>query len=656
MAHDRICLARIMLALGLLVDDANIAVELMVVKMGEGHDRVAAPTFAWSSTAFPMLTGTLVTVVGFLPVGFAKSAAGEYAGGIFWVVGIALIASWLVAVIFTPYLGVKLLPNYANRPHHDPYHTRMYRLLRRVITACVRHPLPVVALTAVLFAGAVYGMNFVPKQFFPQSSRNELMVELRLPGGSSFTATEAEVTKLEAVLKDNPDIDHFTAYTGAGPPRFYLALNPDLPDPTFAKFVIQAKSPEARERLRAQLLQRFASDTEFALPRMRVVRLEFGPPVGFPVQFRVVGPDPAVVRAIAYRVRDIVRQNRDALDAQLEWDEPSKVVRLKVDQDRARALGLTPQEVSATLQTLLTGVPVSQYREGIELIDVVARAVPEERLKLDALPNLTVITPAGNAVPLSQVATASYEQEEPIRWRRDRETILTVRADVADGVQAPDVTARILVDLKALKAELPPGYRIDTGGAVEESEKANEALFAVFPVMIAIMLTLLMIQAQSFKKLFLVFIISPLGLIGAVSALLLFHAPFGFNALLGVIALAGMDMRNSVILIDQIDHDTANGMPLWDAVIESAVRRARPVVLTAATAILAMIPLTRSVFWGPLAIAIMGGLSVATFLTLGNLPALYILVFRIKRPASHSGCFGAASRQTFDAPFSSATA
>jgi multidrug efflux pump len=633
MALDRISLGALILALGLLVDDAIIAVEMMVVKMEEGHDRVAAATFAWSNTAFPMLTGTLVTVVGFLPVGFAKSTAGEYAGGIFWVVGIALIASWFVAVIFTPYLGVKLLPNYANRPHHDPYHTRMYRILRRVITACVRHPRSVVAVTAVLFAASVYGMTLVPKQFFPQSSRSELMVEVRLPGGSSFTATEAEVAKLEAVLSGDPDIDHCTAYTGAGPPRFYMALNPDLPDPSFAKVVIQTKDPAARERLRARLLERFASDTEFALPRMRVVRLEFGPPVGFPVQFRVVGPDPAKVREIAHRVRDVIRQDPHTRDAQLEWDEPSKVVRLQVDQDRARALGLTPQDVSATLQTLLTGVPVSQYREGIELIDVVARAVPGERLKLDALPDLTVITPAGHAVPLSQVVTASYEQEEPIRWRRDRETVLTVRADVADGVQAPDVTAALLPRLEPVKASLPPGYRIDTGGAVEESQKANEALFAVFPVMIAIMLTLLMVQVQSFKKLFLVFIISPLGLIGAVAALLLFDAPFGFNALLGVIALAGMDMRNSVILIDQIEHDTATGMSAWDAVIESAVRRARPVVLTAATAILAMIPLTRSVFWGPLAVAIMGGLSVATFLTLGNLPALYVLLFRVKRPA-----------------------
>ncbi|AWM39379.1 Cobalt-zinc-cadmium resistance protein CzcA [Gemmata obscuriglobus] len=632
MALDRISLGALILALGLLVDDAIIAVEMMVVKMEEGHDRVAAATFAWSNTAFPMLTGTLVTVVGFLPVGFARSAAGEYAGGIFWVVGIALVASWLVAVVFTPYLGVRLLPDYAGRARHDPYHTRMYRLLRRAVTLCVRHPRLVVAVTAVLFVTAGYGMTFVPKQFFPQSSRAELLVEFRLPGGSSFTATEAEVVKMEQVLAGDPDIDHFTAYVGAGPPRFYMALNPDLPDPSFAKFVIQTKDPAARERLRTRLLERVAADDTFALPRVRVVRLEFGPPVGFPVQFRVVGPDPARVREIAHRVRDVMRQNPHARDAQLEWDEPSKVVRLRVDQDRARALGLTPQDVSATLQTLLTGAPVSQYREGIELIDVVARAVPEERLKLDALPDLTIITPAGSAVPLSQVATAAYEQEEPILWRRDRETVLTVRADVADGVQAPDVTAAILTQLRTLKDGLPPGYRIDTGGAVEESQKANEALFAVFPVMIAVMLTLLMVQVQSFKKLFLVFVISPLGLIGAVSALLLFHAPFGFNALLGVIALAGMDMRNSVILIDQIEHDVEHGMSLWDAVIESAVRRARPVVLTAATAILAMIPLTRSVFWGPLAVAIMGGLSVATFLTLGNLPALYVLLFRVKRP------------------------
>jgi multidrug efflux pump subunit AcrB len=631
MSLDRISLGALILALGLLVDDAIISVEMMVVKMEEGWDRVRAATFAWTSTAFPMLSGTLVTAVGFLPVGFARSSAGEYAGGIFWVVGIALVASWLVAVVFTPYLGLKLLPDYTNRPHHDPYQTRFYRTLRWLITRCVRRPKTVVAITAVAFAISLVGFGWIPQQFFPQSSRPELLVELRLPEGSSFSATEAEVAKVENVLLGDPDLEHFTAYTGAGAPRFYMALNPDLPNSSFAKIVIMTKGSEARERLRSRLMKLFDSDERFALSRGRVARLDFGPPVGFPVQFRVTGPDLMKVREIAYRVRDVLREEPRTRDVQLEWDESSKVVRLKLDQDRARLLGLTPQETAVTLQTLLTGTPVSQYREGRELIDVVARAVPEERLKLDVLPDLTLMTTTGRALPVSQVATLSYEQEEPILWRRNRDTVLTVRADVVDGGQAPDVTAAILPRLEAVKASLPTGYRIETGGAVEESEKANVALFAIFPAMILAMLILLMVQVQDFRKLFLVFIISPLGLIGAVAALLLFHAPFGFNALLGVIALAGMDMRNSVILIDQIEHDMASGMTAWEAVIESAVRRARPVILTAATAILAMIPLTRSIFWGPMAVAIMGGLSVATFLTLINLPALYVLLFGVRQ-------------------------
>jgi multidrug efflux pump len=629
---DRISLGALILALGLLVDDAIISVEMMVVKMEEGWDRVRAATFAWTSTAFPMLSGTLVTAVGFLPVGFARSVAGEYAGGIFWVVGIALVASWVVAVVFTPYLGLKILPNYSGRLHHDPYQTRFYRALRWVITGCVRRPKTVVAITAVGFVAALVGFSWLPQQFFPQSSRPELLVELRLPEGSSFAATEAEVAKLEEVLAGDPDLEYFAAYTGAGAPRFYMALNPDLPNAGFAKLVIQTKGSEARERLRSRLMALFNSDQRFALSRGRVVRLDFGPPVGFPVQFRVIGPDTMKVREIAYRVRDVLREEPKTRDVQLEWDESSKVVRLKLDQDRARLLGLTPQETAVSLQTLLTGTPVSQYREGRELIDVVARAVPEERLNLDVLPDLTLTTATGQAMPVSQVATLSYEQEEPILWRRNRETVLTVRSDVIDGVQAPDVTAAILPRLEVVKALLPPGYRIETGGAVEESKKANDALYAVFPAMILAMLTLLMVQVQDFRKLFLVFIISPLGLIGAVAALLLFDAPFGFNALLGVIALAGMDMRNSVILIDQIEHDMANGLSAWDAVIESAVRRARPVILTAATAILAMIPLTRSIFWGPMAVAIMGGLSVATFLTLINLPALYVLLFGVRQP------------------------
>jgi multidrug efflux pump subunit AcrB len=384
--------------------------------------------------------------------------------------------------------------------------------------------------------------------------------------------------------------------------------------------------------LRAKLTQLFASDVEFPNARGRVTRLEFGPPVGFPVQFRIVGPDVNRVRDIAYRVRDIVREEPSARDVQLEWDEPSKAIRLELNQDRIRTIGFTPQEVAGTLQTLLSGIPVSQYREGTELIEVVARAIPEERLTLGELPDLTMPSPTGVAIPLSQLATVRYELEEPVLWRRNRDTVLTVQADIRDGVQPVDVTNAILPKLASIQSALPSGYRIDVGGAIEESQKANKALFAVFPVMILIMWTLLMIQTQSFKKAGLVFGIAPLGFIGATIALLAFDAPFGFVALLGVISLAGMDMRNSLILIDQIDRDVESGLSRWEAVIESAVRRSRPVILTAATAILAMIPLSRSVFWGPMAIAIMGGLAVATFLTLLNLPALYVVLFRVRPP------------------------
>jgi len=632
MNFDRITLGALIIALGLLVDDAIITVEMMVVKMEDGWDRVRAATFAWTSTAGPMLTGTLLTAAGFLPVGFAKSTAGEYAGNIFWVVGLALVVSWVVAVLFTPYLGVKLLPNSAGH-HHDAYNGRFHRILRSVITAAVSHPRKVIAATVLMFVAAAGLFTRVPQQFFPTSARSEVMVDLRLPAGASFRATETEVAKLEAILKADPDVKHFTAYTGAGSPRFFLSLNPDLASPNYAKFILQTGDTEARERLRARLMKVFADDTQFPNVRGRVTRLEFGPPVGFPVQFRVIGPDAKQVRRIAYRVRDTIRQHPDTRDVQLDWDEPSKAVRLQLDQDRARSLGFTPLDVSNTLQTLLSGVPVSQYREGTELIDVVARAIPDERLKLDHLSDLTLPSPTGPTVPLSQLATTVFELEEPVLWRRSREPVLTVQSDIRDGLQPPDVTAKLLPLLEPIKHSLPPGYRIDTGGAVEESAKANEALFAVFPVMILVMWTLLLIQTQSFKKAGLVFGIAPLGFIGASVFLLVFHAPFGFVALLGVISLAGMDMRNSLILIDQIDRDVESGMSVWQAVIESAVRRSRPVILTAATAILAMIPLTRSIFWGPMAIAIMGGLAVATFLTLLNLPAIYVLLFRVKRPA-----------------------
>ena len=632
---DRISLGALILALGLLVDDAIIAVEMMAVKMAEGWDRVAAATFAWRSTAFPMLSGTLITVAGFLPVGFNSSAAGEYAGGIFWVVGISLIASWLVAVTFTPYLGVRLLPDGhghgASEHGHGAYDSRFHRLLRSAVTFCVDHPKSIVAGTVVAFGIALFGFTTIQQQFFPQSSRPELIINVRLAEGSSFEATEAEVARIEALLQGDENIEHFTAYTGAGSIRFFLAMDPDLPAVNFAKFIILTKGVESREQLRNRLMKVFDEDPAFAAATIRVLRLDFGPPVGYPVQFRVIGPNPDEVRRIAYQVREVMRTEPAAVAPNLEWNETAKRVRLQVDQDRARLIGFAPQEVANSMQILLTGTPVSQFRDGRESIDVVARAVATERGDLEHIADLSLFTNAGQAIPLSQVAVPVYDHEEPILWRRNRETMLTVRADVLDGWQAPDVSNRLSGKLSEVKAALPPGYRIEEGGAVEESGKANKALFAVFPLMVLVMWTLLMAQVQNFRKAILVFVISPLGMIGAVTALHVFNAPFGFVALLGVIALAGMDMRNSVILIDQIEQDMLHGMTQWEAVIESAVRRARPVILTAATAILAMIPLTRSVFWGPMAMAIMGGLSIATFLTLMNLPALYVLMFRVKK-------------------------
>jgi multidrug efflux pump len=647
---DRISLGALILALGLLVDDAIIAVEMMAVKLEQGWTRADAATYAWSSTAFPMLSGTLLTAAGFLPVGFANSAAGEYAGGIFWVVGIALIVSWFVAVLFTPYLGVLLLPDpkrgaklvaAGDSAHADHYQGTYHRILRRIVTGSVRHPRKVVAVTLVAFAFAMFGFTRLQQQFFPQSSRPELMVDVKLPEGSSFVATSRMVKQIESYLlqemREPDDIKYFTAYTGAGAARFFLALNPDLPDPSFAKIVIQTSGTEARERVRRKLLEVLQKDPVYAGTLIRVLRLDFGPPVGYPVQFRVTGPDRHEVHRLAEKVRDVVRSNASAINVNLEWTEPSKVVRFQVDQDRARILGLSTQEISQTLQTLLTGAPITQFREGTETIAVVARAIAEEREDLNNLEGLALFTRKGTSIPLEQVAKVTYGIEEPILWRRNQEPVLSVRADVIDGVQAPDVTAALQPKLAELSRDFPPGYRIEAGGAAEESGKANQALFEVFPVMILVMLTLLMLQVQSMRKALLVFGIAPLGLIGAVTFLHLFNAPFGFVALLGVIALAGMDMRNSIILIDQIAQDQEEGLSEWEAVIESAVRRSRPVILTAATAILAMIPLTRSVFWGPMAIAIMGGLSVATFLTLLNLPCLYVILFRVRPPECDQG-------------------
>ena len=629
---DRITLGALIIALGLLVDDAIIAAEMMVVKLEEGWDRLRAATHAYTTTAFPMLTGTLVTAAGFMPVGFAKSIAGEYAGGIFWVVGLALVASWIVAVVFTPYLGVKLLPQaLAGGARHDPHDRPVYRQLRVWVDRAVQHRGWVLGATVLAFAAAGLGMLKVQQQFFPTASRTELLVELRLREGASFAATESQVRRLEAALVKDADITHFTAYTGAGAPRFYLSLQPELPNPGFAQFVVQTGSIPAHERVRSRLLALFAQDEVVPDATARVVRLDFGPPVGFPVQFRVVGPDPSEVRRIAYRVRDVVRQSPLVRDTGLDWNEQVRTVHVHVDQDKARLLGLGSADIQGLVQATLSGVPVAQVRKGEDLVDVVVRATPDERQAIGQLGDLPLFTRSGVTVPLSQVARIEPGFEEPVLWRRNRDMAITVRSDLADGVQGPYATAQIRPALRPIVDGLPPGYRIDEGGAIEESDKANRALFAVFPAMFAVMLTLLMVQLQSFSRLFMVFMTAPLALIGVVPALLLFGAPFGFVALLGVIALGGMIMRNAIILVDQIDRNIADGAPPWDAIVEATVRRARPVVLTAAAAVLAMIPLTRSVFWGPMAISIMGGLVIATALTLVVVPALYATWFRVQR-------------------------
>ncbi len=626
----RITLGALIIALGLLVDDAIIAVEMMVVKMEQGWDRIRAASFAWESTAFPMLTGTLVTAAGFLPIGFANSAVGEYAGGIFWIVAIALVASWFVAVIFTPYIGVKLLPNITVHHNHDPhaiYETRMYRGLRAMIQWCVDHRVKVVVATVGVFVASIVAFGHVQQQFFPLSERPELFLQLRLPEGTAFNVTEKSVKQAETLLKDDKDIATYTAYVGQGSPRFWLGLNPQLPNEAFAEIVIVAKDVEARERIKAKI-ENAAADGMLSEARVRVDRFNFGPPVGFPVQFRVIGPDPKTVREIAYKVRDVVKENPNVKDPQLDWNEQSPYLKLVVDQDRARALGLTPQDVSQALAMLISGAPVTTIRDGIEKVGVVARAVPSERLDLARVGDLTITSRNGVAVPLQQIARIEYSHEEPIIWRRNRDMAITVRGDVVDGVQAPDVTNQIWPKLQQIRDQLEPAYRIEAGGAFEESAKGNASIFVLFPLMVIVMLTLLMIQLQSFSRLLLVFLTAPLGIVGASLGLNVAGQPFGFVALLGLIALAGMIMRNAVILVDQIETDVSHGLTRKEAIVEATVRRARPVVLTALAAILAMIPLSRSAFWGPMAITIMGGLFVATFLTLLYLPGLYALWFR----------------------------
>jgi len=653
----KISLGALILSLGLLVDDAIIAVEMMAIKLEQGFDRFRAASFAYTSTAFPMLTGTLITVAGFLPIATAKSGTGEYTRSIFQVSSIALVASWFVAVIVIPYLGYRMLPDFTKprgpspwarlwarlrgraapsprtAAHADPeavYRTPFYRRFRALVAWGVGHRTFVIVATLLAFVASLALFRLVPQQFFPASSRPELLVDLRLPEGSSFAATLAEARRLEAILDRESGIESYVAYVGSGSPRFYLPLDQQLQQSNFAQFVVLANDNAEREYVRTRLLKRF--DEDFPALRGRVSRLENGPPVGFPVQFRVSGEDIAEVRAIAGQVAAAMRADPDTDSVQFDWDEPTKSVRLAIDQNKARVLGFSSQDIAAFLNNAVSGVTVTSYREGDKQIDVVVRGARAERAALSSLKDLAIPSKNGKAVPITQVAEIRYEQEEGIVWRRNRLPTITVRADLKGDAQGPDVTARINPLLDSLRGELPLGYRIEIGGAIEDSTKGQRSIVAGVPLLIVVVLTLLMVQLKSFSRTAMVVLTAPLGLIGVTLALLAFGKPFGFVAMLGTIALSGIIMRNSVILVDQIDRDIAAGAPPWDAIVGATVRRFRPIVLTAAAAVLAMIPLTRSDFFGPMAVAMMGGILVATVLTLGFLPALYAAWFRVAPP------------------------
>ncbi|KAB7628664.1 efflux RND transporter permease subunit [Stenotrophomonas rhizophila] len=660
----KISLGALVLALGLLVDDAIIAVEMMATKMEQGYDRLRAASFAWESTAFPMLTGTLITAAGFLPIATAASSTGEYTRSLFQVVTIALVVSWIAAVLFIPYLGDKMLPDLFNpqppkpdslagRWHarrlqwadrhpafarwiapkvhahdQDPYQRPFYVRFRRFLDVCLRHRWWVIAATAALFVFSLLIFRFVPQQFFPDSTRPELMVDIELAEGASLQATQAQATKLEKLLKDREGISNYVAYVGTGSPRFYLPLDQQLPATNFSQFVVLTENATAREATRDWLLKDVIP--QFPDVQMRVTRLENGPPVGYPVQMRISGEHIEQVQAIARQVEAKVRANPHVMNVNLDWSEPSKVVRLVIDQDRARALGVSSAQVSQLLGTSLSGMSVSTYREGNRLIEMLLRGPDNERVRLDMLGSLAIPTASGTSVTLSQVARLEYVFEDGIIWHRNRLPTVTVRADIADAKQPLDVVQQILPTLEGIRAELPSGYLLETGGTVEDSTRGQDSIKAGMPLFLIVVATLLMLQLRSFSRAAMVLVTAPLGIIGATLFLLLFRAPFGFVALLGTIALAGMIMRNSVILIDQIQQDIDAGHDRWHAIIDATVRRFRPIVLTALAAVLAMIPLSRSAFYGSMAISIMGGLIVGTVLTLVFLPALYAAWFRVK--------------------------
>ncbi len=635
---QRISLGAMVISLGLLVDDAIIAVETMTVKLEQGWDRFRAGSFAYTSTAFPMLTGTLVTAAGYLPIGLAQSSTGEYTRDIFRVVGLALVLSWFVAVFFVPYLGAALLPE---PKHHlvegdqgaGIYHSPFYRRFRAVVLWCVNRRFLVIGSTLIAFVIAGLGFTRVPSQFFPNSDRLEILIDVRLPEGASFAATAEAVAGIDSILKDDPGIASRVAYTGTGTPRFFLAFSPELDQPNYAQFVVNMHTIADRERLLARLNAAIDQGVSgpFADVRLRASRLELGPPVGYPVQFRVVGPDPMVLRQIGGEVQAAMRQVADIRNVSANWGELSKRINIEVDQDKARLLGVASADIAQLLATIQQGTIITAYRERTDLIPVIGRAIESERGDIAALVDVPVPVATGGTVPLGQIATLSYGLEQPQIYRRNRTPSLMLRGDTKPGIQAPVATAEVLPRLEPIKARLPAGYRLETAGAVYESGKGQSSVNAQMPVMVFAMLTLLMIQLQSFSRMAMVLLTAPLGLIGVSAALLLTGAPFGFVAMLGFIALAGIIMRNSVILVDQIEQDLSEGHSQIDSIVEATVRRSRPILLTAAAAILALVPLAFSVFWGPMAIAIMGGLVSATLLTLCFVPALYAAWVRVPR-------------------------
>lgn len=634
---DRITLGALILALGLLVDDAIIVIETMVVKMEEGLDRVSAATYAWGHTAAPMLAGTLVTAIGLMPVGFAKSSAGEYAGNIFWVVAFALLTSWVVAVAFTPYIGVKLLPTIKRVPggHAAIYGTPGYRRLRGLITWAVAHKKKVVLGVVAIFVVAFMGLGQVKQQFFPISDRPEVLFEVQMPEGTSIEATGAAVAKVEQWLKQQPEPKLVTSYIGQGAPRFYLAMAPELPDPSFAKIVVLTGSEKDRDALKLRARQAVA-DQLAPEARVRVSQLVFGPYSPFPVAFRVMGPDENIVRGVAQQVRQVMLANPAMRQVNTDWGERAPTVHFVLDQNRLRAVGLNSQDAAQQLQFLLTGVTVTQVREDIRSVDVVARSAGTERLDPARLGAFTLTGAAGQRVPLDQIGHTEVRMENPIQRRRDREVSITVRGDVAEGMQPPDVSMQILPKLQPIMAQLPAGYRIETAADLEEAGKANKALAAVFPLMFILMLVVIIFQVRSMAAMAMVVLTAPLALVGVVPTLLIFQQPFGFNAILGMIGLAGIIMRNTLILVGQIHINEKEGLSPFDAVVEATVQRARPVVLTALAAVLAFIPLTFSVFWGSLAYTLIGGTIGGTVLTLVFLPALYAIWFKIQAKAEES--------------------